>query len=199
MLNEPKMLSKDPIAHTTAYLLDQVRAGDIQAKVQLIARVDPLLRRFARGRVPQLLRHQQDTADLIQNTWLRVLERLPEIQTQEKGAFFAYLRAALVNALREALRRQQRQSNVLVSNEHLSGEAANASTLDVPARHVDPDDWLSWEQALQVMDPELRGLVLMRFEFGMSFQEIAGELADTPDAVRMKLSRALTKMAANPN
>ncbi len=184
------MQSKEPLAHTTAHLLHQIRAGDVHAKAQLIARVDPLLRRFARGRVPQLLRHQHDTADLIQSTWLRILERLPDIQTQEKGAFFAYLRVALVNALREALRRQQRHGQVPLEGD---GQASNAN---LPANDVDLNDWLSWEQALQAMEPELRGLVLMRFEFGMSFQEIASELADTPDAIRMKLSRALTKMAA---
>lgn len=171
---------------TTAFLLDQVRAGDRAAKAQLVARIDPLLQRFARGRVPQMLRHQQDTSDLIQLTWMRVLERLPEIRVDEKGAFFAYLRVALVNALRETIRRQQR-----------SPFAASADPIEaeLPAAHVDLDDWLSWEQALASMDTQLRGLVLMRFEFGMSFQEIADELGERPDGVRMKLNRALAKMA----
>ena len=39
-----------------------------------------------------------------------------------------------------------------------------------------------------------RGLVAMRFEFGMSFVEIAGELGETPDGVRVKLNRVLKKM-----
>ena len=35
----------------------------------------------------------------------------------------------------------------------------------------------------------------MRFEFGMSFPEIAAELGQSADGVRMKLNRALKQMA----
>ena len=54
--------------HTTAFLLDRIRGGDARAREALVARIEPLLRRFAHGRMPQLLRHQQDTADLVQVT-----------------------------------------------------------------------------------------------------------------------------------
>ncbi len=35
----------------------------------------------------------------------------------------------------------------------------------------------------------------MRYEFGMSFAEIAAELGETADGVRMKLNRAIARMA----
>jgi DNA-directed RNA polymerase specialized sigma24 family protein len=35
----------------------------------------------------------------------------------------------------------------------------------------------------------------MRFEFGMSFVEIADEIGETSDGVRMKVNRALARMA----
>ncbi len=99
-------------SHTTAQLLNDIRDGDFGARDRLIARIEPLLRNFAHGRVPKLLRHQQDTADVMQVTWLKVLEKLPNIQVQERGAFFAYLRQVLVNALRDALRAQARAPNI---------------------------------------------------------------------------------------
>jgi hypothetical protein len=82
--------------HTTAWLLDRARSGDRQAHRQLVERVEPLLRRFAHGRIPQLLRHKEDTADLVQLTWLKVLDKLDGIDAREPGAFFAYLRAVLI-------------------------------------------------------------------------------------------------------
>ena len=91
--------------HTTAWLLGRIREGDDRARVDLVTRIEPLLRRFARGRLPARLRSQQDTADLIQLTWLKVLDKLEAIEVEEPGAFFAYLRTVLVNALRESLRR----------------------------------------------------------------------------------------------
>ena len=177
--------------HTTAFLLHRIRDGDAAARAALVARVGPLLQRFARGRVPQLLRHQQDTADLLQITWLRVLERLPQIRTESPGDFFAYLRTVLINALRETLRRQG-VSPVLGPG----GEDDAAASAALPAAEVDPDDWLAYEQSLQRLEPAHRALVLMRFEFGMSFAEIAAELGETADGVRMKLNRAIARMAS---
>jgi RNA polymerase sigma-70 factor (ECF subfamily) len=184
------MTESTAASHTTALLLHRIRDGDASARSLLVARVEPLLRRFARGRVPQLLRHQQDTGDLVQMTWLRVIERLPEIRTGSAGDFFAYLRTVLINALREALRRQGRSP---VQGPGGEADAADAAVL--PADAVDPDDWLAYEQALAQLEPAHRALVLMRFEFGMSFAEIAEELGESPDGVRMKLNRAIARMA----
>lgn len=175
--------------HTTAWLLDRARAGDRLARQQLVQRVEPLLRRFARGRIPQLLRHREDTADLVQLTWLKVLNKLDGIDAGEPGAFFAYLRAVLINALRESLRREA------AAPVAAGGELADKAEAVVPAARVDITDWLAYEQALARLVPEHRGLVLMRFEFGMSFAEIAAETGETSDGVRMKLNRAIARMA----
>jgi len=175
-------------AHTTAWLLDRIRAGDGEARASLIARVQPLLQRFAHGRVPQRLRHQEDTADLVQLTWLKVLERIELIESREPGAFFAYLRTVLINALRESLRRNQRSPMQ-------PGADFDDASAALPAAHVEPDDWLAWEQSLAKLSDAHRGLVLMRFEFGMSFVEIAAELGESPDGVRVKLNRAVARMA----
>jgi RNA polymerase sigma-70 factor (ECF subfamily) len=177
--------------HTTQVLVGRCRAGDAAARTALIARIDPLLRRFARGRVPQLLRHEQDTADLVQSTWLRVLDRLGSISLQGPGDFFAYLRTVLINALREALRRQG------ASPIDFDADAETATSV-LAASNVDPDDWLAYEQSLAALPPEHRLVVLMRFEFGMSFGEIAAELGETPDGVRMRMNRALARVAQVP-
>lgn len=169
--------------HTTAWLLDRIRVGDLQARSDLVARVEPLLRRFARGRLPVRLRSQEDTADLVQLTWLKVLGKLETIDVREPGAFFAYLRTVLINALRESLRRDARSP---IEDGHDVGLIAS---------DVDVNDWLTWEQSLASLSPEHRGLVLMRFEFGMSFIEMAAELGESHDGVRMKVNRAIARMA----
>lgn len=185
-------VDREPTAasHTTALLLHRIRGGDERARAELAQRVQPLLWRFARGRIPQLLRHQQDTDDLVQMTWLRVLQRLEVLQVDNPGDFFAYLRTALVNALREALRRQGRGPVLPPGG---LGDAADSDLL--PAADVPLDDWLEYEQALARLPAEHRVLVLMRFEFGLSFVEIASELGESADGVRMKINRALSRMA----
>ena len=176
-------------SHTTAQLLKDIRDGDLGARGRLIARIEPLLRNFAHGRVPQMLRHQQDTADMMQVTWLKVLDKLPRIQVQERGAFFAYLRQVLVNALRDALRAQARTPDIVADD----GENALQSV--VSAENISAQDWLAYEQALHKLPEEFRHAVVMRFEFGMTFVEMGLELNQSPDSVRMRVSRALVLMA----
>jgi RNA polymerase sigma factor (sigma-70 family) len=182
-------MSPDTQQHTTAWLLDRARGGDRGARSALVARIEPLLRRFAHGRIPQLLRHREDTGDLVQLTWTKVLDKLDAIDASEPGAFFAYLRAVLINALRESLRREA------IAPVAAGGDVAERAAAVLPAAHVDPTDWIAYEQSLAALAPEHRGIVLMRYEFGMSFAEIAAEIGETADGVRMKLNRAIARMA----
>lgn len=175
--------------HTTQMLLARVRAGDSHARTQLVQRVEPLLRRFARGRLPQMLRHEQDTADLLQRTWLNVLDRLDGIALARPGDFFAYLRTVLLNALRESLRRQA------VSPVRAGGDLTVHEDL-LPASGAAVEDWIAYEQMLAALPDELRTLLLMRFEFGMSFAEIGAELGEAPDTVRMRVKRAIERVVA---
>lgn len=173
--------------HTTLYLLNRIRAGDDQARAELIQRIGPLLQRFARGRIPSLLRHEQDTADLLQSTWLRVLDKLEGIRTDAPGDFFSYLRTVLLNALREALRRHQRSP--------VSAHAGDGEAEQMTAENVAADDWVAYEHALARLPQEQRVLLQMRFEFGMSFVEIANEFDEKPDAIRMRVNRAVQRIA----
>ncbi len=117
-----------------------------------------------------------------------MLDRLSSISLQGPGDFFAYLRTVLINALREALRRQGRSP--------LNFDAdAEVATSVLAANNVDPDDWLAYEQSLGAMPADHRTVVLMRYEFGMSFAEIAQELGETPDSVRMRMNRAIARIA----
>jgi RNA polymerase sigma factor (sigma-70 family) len=176
-----------PGTNTTAVLLQELRSGNHQARAQLVLRLQPLLARFAHGRLPRLLRHEQDTLDLVQSTWLKVLDKLDQIECTGAGMFFSYLRTVLLNSLREALRKNARAPFVEAAQNHLEAP--------MPAANTDPSDWLAYEQLLQSLEAPYRAMIIMRFEFGMSFIEMAEELHESPDGVRMKLNRAIQRMA----
>ena len=55
----------------------------------------------------------------------------------------------------------------------------------------------AYENALATLDRSDQELIVMRMEFGLSYQEIALELAATPDAVRMRVARALKTVAGH--
>jgi RNA polymerase sigma-70 factor, ECF subfamily len=116
-----------------------------------------------------------------------VLDRLDQIECAGTGMFFSYLRTVLLNSLRETLRKHARAP--LMEAAHIDADA------HIPATNTDPADWVTYEQLLQSLQSEYRTLIIMRFEFGMSFVEMAEELGETADGVRMKLNRAIQRMA----
>jgi RNA polymerase sigma-70 factor (ECF subfamily) len=138
------------------------------------------------------LRDANDTADLVQVALMRVLAHLDRFESGHAGAFYAYLRQTLLNALRDALRERRLQparedEAVLVDLPAASGSALESA--------LGREGAIAYEQALQRLPPHHQALVVMRFEFGMSFPEIAAELDESADGVRIKLQRVLKKMA----
>lgn len=80
-----------------------MRSGDGSAKDRLCAIYMPILQRWAGGQMPRQHRDLVDTADLAQITRLRVLDQIDSFQPRQKCEFLAYLRQALLNAIRDEI------------------------------------------------------------------------------------------------
>src|SRR5262245_46623761 len=98
----------DPTPDSTAVLLHRVRAGDTEARERLVARHLPLLRGWAHRRLPPGARALADTEDLVQITFIRALKQVEAFEPRHEGAFLAYLRQILLNAIRDEIRRARR-------------------------------------------------------------------------------------------
>lgn len=175
---------------STASLLAEVREGDERARERLCALYMPMLMRWAHGRLPSRARSLAETSDLVQSTLLQALSRIHAFQPRHEGAFLAYLRTTLVNTLRLELRREQRHPSV---GSPLPAERPDDSPL---ASHAGRDALLDYERALSQLPPERREAVILRLEFGMTYDEIAAAMErPSADAARMLVGRALADMA----
>jgi len=178
------------IAESTEELVRRIREGDGSARQRLYDRYLPLLQRWAHGRLPHAARDINDTDDLVQVTLLRTLRNLSEFEASQSGGFLAYLRQILLNEVRAELRKQRRHGIKAELDEN-----AHADDGDSVVAHVVGHERLeAYERALATLERRQQELVVMRLEFGMSYQEIAIETANTADAVRMAVARALKVM-----
>src|SRR5262245_55288707 len=94
---------------STFSLINRARDGDAQALEQLFARHLKPLQRWASGRLPRWARDLADTDDLVQDTLLKTFKRMESFEPRRVGALQAYLRNAVLNRLRDELRRKGRQ------------------------------------------------------------------------------------------
>ena len=179
-----------PNLESTATLLHLVRRGDRAARERLAARYLQILQRLAHGRLPRRARDLVDTDDLVQVTLIRALDHVEEFEPRHEGAFLAYMRRILVNQIRDEIRR--------VGRRPVRGEL----DADPPAADRSPlENAIGWETveryeaALDQLKEEQREAIILRLELGFTYQQIAEALgSDSPNAVRMMVTRALVRL-----
>ena len=112
MADERETPDDDPASpvrdlESTFALLDRARGGDRAALDRLFARHLKPLQRWASGRLPAWARGLTDTDDLVQDTLLRTFKRMESFEPRRVGALQAYLRQAVLNRLRDELRKKR--------------------------------------------------------------------------------------------
>src|SRR6267142_1786548 len=110
---------------TTFDLVERAKAGDDEALNRLFARYLPSLRRWASGRLPRWTRDLMDTDDLVQETMFRAVNRLDRFESRHEGALQAYLRQAIVNRIRDEIRRTKRSPAATELDENASDHGAS--------------------------------------------------------------------------
>jgi RNA polymerase sigma-70 factor, ECF subfamily len=176
---------------TSLELLARIRAGDASARDELVARYLPRLRRWATGRLPGWARERDDTDDLVQDTVIRALGKLEGFEPQHEGALQAYLRQAVLNRIRDLVRRARRQPAIVPMDEDMTfeGESPLDEAIGAEAR-ARYDAGLS---ALSAADQEA---IIGRIEMGYDYDELAAVRGKpSPAAARMAVRRALLRLA----
>jgi RNA polymerase sigma factor (sigma-70 family) len=180
---------------STAALLCLVRDGDGDARDRLLRRYLPALRRWAHGRLPDRARGMVDTDDLVQVSLIRALNQVARFEPRHDGAFLAYLRRIVLNAIRDEIRRSSRRPGADELSEELADHTPSPVELAVGREVVE-----SYEKALASLPEPQQEAVIMRVELGFSYQEIATAMGSpSPNAPRMMVSRALLRLAEGMN
>ena len=133
-----------------------------------------------------------DTDDLVQDTLVRTFQRIEDFEHRGAGALQAYLRQAVINRVRDELRRKGRRPDstdldgleIDVGRSPLE-EAIGRETLD------------RYERALATLSADEREAIIGRVEMGYSYEELAEALGKpSSEAARKAARRALMRLAS---
>lgn len=179
---------------TTSDLVRRARDGEEPALETLFARYRPRLTRWISGRLPAAVTAALDTEDLVQETLARTLSRLDHLAAA--GAFPAYVYRALLNRLRDVMRRHRaRPRTVALAAVEPRVEPADDGVSPIE-RLLGSELLERYERAIALLSSRDRAAVVGRFEWGMAYADLALEIgAPSPDAARMTVSRALLKLS----
>jgi len=187
----PTNPDSSPDAESTFQLLERANAGEAAALDALFARYLKPLQRWASGRLPAWARSAADTQDLVQDTLLNAFRKVGTFEPRREGAFQAYLRQAVMNRIRDELRRTKARpvSETFDEFDHAHG----GSPLD---EAIGLETFERYEAALARLDADDREAIIGRVELGQSYEELAASLGSpSADAVRKTVSRALVRLA----
>ena len=185
----PGMPSADLLI--TSDLLRRAKSGDSSALNSLMTRYRPKLIRWATGRLPRYARSLLDTGDLVQETLLRAIQSLENLEVGGPGMFQAYVRQAVLNRIRDQVRWARRRPGVDEVPEDLVD--SNPSPLEGA---IGSDVLDRYERSLDQLTETQRRLIHLRIELDFSYEEIAAIMErQSPDAARMAVQRAVRRLA----
>jgi|SRR5687767_10797236 len=180
-----------PELDSTFELIARVRLGDKDALERLVARHAAPLRRWVSGRLPHWARDLADTDDLVQDTLIRTFKRIEAFEPRGVGALQAYLRQAVMNRLRDELRRKGR-APAKVELDDLELEAPGSPLEDA----IGSEAASRYQEALARLSPQDRETIIGRVEMQYSYSDLAEILGrPTPEAARKAVQRALLHLA----
>ncbi len=186
-------MDESPPLSSTLDLLERARQGDQDALNELFRRNHGPLRRWARGRLPRWTRDLRDTEDLVQETLAQTLKHIDSFEHRHEGALQSYMRQALINRVRDEVRRVNRYPAVGALDDADQQAVQAASPLE---EAIGREALQRYESALARLRPEERQLIQARVEMQQSYQQIAtAHGKSTADAARMAVSRALVRLA----
>jgi RNA polymerase sigma factor (sigma-70 family) len=148
------------------------------------------LKRWAHGRLPAAARGSVDTGDIVQETAMHVLRNLEHFEPRHVGAMQAYLRQAVINRIRDEVRRVGRRGAPQELPEQLPSETASPLEIALASESYD-----RYRDALGELNPKDREIIVARVEGQWSTADIARRFhLPSPAAARMAISRALRKL-----
>ena len=196
--NTPAILSKIPLYHPACMdlessfeLIERAKAGDGAAQERLLARYRPRIFRWATGRMPGYARDFTDTDDIVQLALIGLVNNFGTFNYQGEWSLQAYLRKAVVNEIRQQIRRRGRLPDMQALPETLRSPDL------CPHEHaVGREAFARYNTALDTLTEMEREAVVAWVELGCSHKEIM-QLTEKPtvDASRMFVSRALEKLS----
>jgi len=175
-----------PALEATLELIRRAQRGEAEAREQLCERYLPRIRRWAHGRLPAWARRVQDSQDVAILTMAKAVERVGRFEERGEAGFRALVWKILLDTVADMLRKAYREPVAEELPETIVDPAASAV------------EGVLVGEILETLDEEDRGLVLARLFLGCSYREVAERAGLSEDAARMRIGRALARVARGP-
>ena len=162
-------------------LIESCKRGDPEAFETLVRQTHRTVFSFAF----RIVGNAEDAADVTQDVYVRVWRSIRSFRGESQ--FGSWLYRITSNAALTHLKRRQRQGDPV--------DPVDLPEVPGPDRVQQADDAAALEQALKVLPPEQRAVIVMKDVYGMTCEQIGKELGSTEGAIKVRLFRARHRLA----
>jgi RNA polymerase sigma-70 factor (ECF subfamily) len=132
------------------------------------------------------------TEDVLQIVFIKIYQGLPGFRFEASPGTWMYR-----IAMNECLNQQQRRGAAHVPFEEILGSSDEFDRNTLPdLAHADRERREIIQQAVMELSPKLRGVVVLKYIEGLSYDEMAAVLECSPGTVASRLNRALRQLEA---
>jgi RNA polymerase sigma-70 factor (ECF subfamily) len=164
----------------------RARDGDASAFGVLVRRYQDRIYRH----LLQLTGSREDALELVQETFIKAWQALPEWRPEAQ--FHTWLYRIASNAALDVLRRRKVVGFVPLPDEHEEASAAPGPETLLDAKQ----SVIALDHALARLTPQQREILLLREVEGLSYDELSAVLALDAGTVKSRLARARAALAA---
>jgi RNA polymerase sigma-70 factor (ECF subfamily) len=127
----------------------------------------------------------------VQETLFQTFKKIEGFESRGDGALYGYLRQAVLNRIRDELRRARRHPVTHAIDSGLEDRGRSPLEAAIGNEAVE-----RYEKALATLRDEDREAIVARIELGYTHEELAGLLGKpTANAARMAVERAIVRLA----
>ena len=180
-------MATPPRPPTDDEILKVWRSGDRRLAVGMLYDRD---HRYGFSHCFRILRDQTMAEDVTQNVFIKLETAMSHFSG--RSSLRSWLSGIAIHRCIEALRVRQIQ---VTRHEEEEAAAQVADSAAGPAEAAERRQLLAaLEHCLQELDDEVRATILLRFNSGMTYEEMAVPLAVQPAALQARVSRALPRL-----
>ena len=193
---------------TTQVLISRIQGGDAAARDELCERYLERVYRVVRLRLGARLREKVQSCDIVQNVMMEVVKGAETFECRSEGKFLNWVNRTVENRIRDEADRWQAQKRDMKKEISIEGARSpqNSTPLDIPDAHGAPtpslvairqEELVTLERAMDLLgqqSQEYHDLVIAVQLEGQTYAEISEELGKSPDAIRMKVNRAIAAL-----
>lgn len=199
--DEPSPAARADSSPESTLLVRRWRNGDPAALAELLERVEPGLRAYARLNMGPLLRAREGASDIVQSSLRRVLERLPALDFATEVEFRAYLCRSALHLILErrryhdADRRSPRREAGVVDTLPEAVLCAYRSIASPSRAAITSEEVERFESAFDQLEPEQREVLTLRRVVGLRLSQVADQLGLEYGAARRLLGKATARLS----